>query len=89
MSAIYSSFRDVSGIITPGVAWLVLLAAPLSAIFAAGGAALGLAWAVAGSLHLRLGQPRSVALRPVAAVGLQPGRPAPGPAKEAAGELGL
>lgn len=30
MSAIYSSFRDVSGIMTPGAAWLVLLFAPLS-----------------------------------------------------------
>ena len=28
MSAIYSSFRDVSGIITPGAAWVVLLFFP-------------------------------------------------------------
>ena len=30
MAAVYSSFRDVSGILTPGVAWLVLLVAPAS-----------------------------------------------------------
>ncbi|MFE3836664.1 hypothetical protein [Pseudogemmobacter sonorensis] len=29
MSAVYSSFRDVSGIMTPGAAWLVLFVAPL------------------------------------------------------------
>ena len=27
MAAVYSSFRDVSGIVTPGVAWLLLIAA--------------------------------------------------------------
>lgn len=58
MSAIYSSYRDVSGIATPGVAWLVLLAAPISGIFAAAGAASLLAWGVAGRLHPRLGETR-------------------------------
>ena len=32
MSAVYASFRDVSGILTPGAAWAVLLVAPLPEI---------------------------------------------------------
>lgn len=58
MSAIYASYRDVSGILTPGVAWLVLLAAPISAVFLAGGAALVSAWVLARRLHPRLGSAR-------------------------------
>ena len=58
MAAVYSSFRDVSGIATPGMAWLVLWVAPLSAIFAASGLAFGAAYVVAGRLHRRLGTPR-------------------------------
>lgn len=58
MSAVYSSFRDVSGILTPGVAWLVLLVAPLQGIFAMAGLGLGIAFVVAGRLHPRLGTPR-------------------------------
>ena len=58
MSAVYSSFRDVSGILTPGAAWLVLLVAPLPGIFAAAGVGLLAAWAVAGRLHPRLGASR-------------------------------
>ena len=60
MSAIYSSFRDVSGIMTPGVAWLVLLVAPISGVFVAGGAGLVAAWVLANTLHPRLGQARVV-----------------------------
>lgn len=55
MAAVYSSFRDVSGILTPAAAWTVLLFAPLACIFAASGAAFGLCWALAGNLHPRLG----------------------------------
>jgi hypothetical protein len=58
MSAVYSSFRDVSGIATPGLAWLVLLVAPLSGIFAAAGVASLIAWRLAGKLHPRLGRAR-------------------------------
>ena len=58
MSAVYSSFRDVSGILTPGAAWLVLWVAPLPGIFIAAGAGLLASWAVAGRLHPRLGSPR-------------------------------
>ena len=59
MSAVYSSFRDVSGILTPGAAWLLLLVAPLSGIFALSGGALLLAWGLAGRLHPRLGLRRA------------------------------
>ena len=55
MAAVYSSFRDVSGILTPGAAYLVLLVFPLSGIFAASGAAFALCWWLAGNLHPRLG----------------------------------
>ncbi len=55
MSAVYSSFRDVSGILTPGAAWLVLFVAPLPGIFVAAGIGLVASWAVAGKLHPRLG----------------------------------
>lgn len=66
MSAVYSSFRDVSGIVTPGIAWLVLLVAPLPAVFAACAAGLGGAYALAGRLHPRLGEPRPSHGRPLA-----------------------
>ncbi len=58
MSAVYTSFRDVSGILTPGAAWLVLLVAPVPAVFAACAGGLGVAWAIAGRLHPRLGEQR-------------------------------
>ena len=58
MSAIYSSYRDVSGILTPGVAWLVLLVAPISGVFSAAGMACAIAWVIAGRLHPRLGNAR-------------------------------
>ena len=58
MSAVYSSFRDVSGILSPGAAWLVLLVAPITGIFAAGAVGLAAMVAVAGRLHPRLGEQR-------------------------------
>lgn len=58
MSAVYSSFRDVSGILTPGAAWLVLFVLPLPGIFAASAAGLFASWAIAGRLHPRLGVQR-------------------------------
>ena len=58
MSAIYASFRDVSGILTPGAAWLVLLVAPLSGVFTAGGVGLLCTWVLARKLHPRLGRAR-------------------------------
>jgi MFS family permease len=77
MSAIYSSFRDVSGIFTPGVAWLILLVAPISGIFAAAGGACLLAWGIAGQLHPRLGQKR---LQPVPDPAASGAGAIPGPA---------
>jgi len=58
MAAVYSSFRDVSGILTPGIAWLVLLAAPVAGTFVAAGLAMAGTAAVAARLHPRLGTPR-------------------------------
>lgn len=58
MSAVYSSFRDVSGILTPGAAWLVLFILPLPGIFAASAAGLLASWVIAGRMHPRLGVQR-------------------------------
>ncbi len=58
MAAVYSSFRDVSGILTPGAAYLVLLIAPVAGVFAACGAAMAVAWGIGGRLHPRLGARR-------------------------------
>lgn len=58
MAAVYSSFRDVSGIMAPGLAWGVLLVAPLAGIFAATAGAMAGCYVIAGKLHPRLGNPR-------------------------------
>lgn len=58
MAAVYSSFRDVSGIATPAMAWAVLSVAPLAAIFAATGLAFAATFAVAAKVHPRLGMAR-------------------------------
>lgn len=58
MAAVYASFRDVSGIFTPALASVVLLAAPLSWIFAAMAVPLGGCWLLAGTLHPKLGHKR-------------------------------
>ncbi len=70
MSAVYSSFRDVSGILTPGLAWVVLQFSPLAGVFAMGGCALLAAWWVAGHIHPDLGVPGSQRVRPGLAPGL-------------------
>ena len=72
MSAVYSSFRDVSGILTPGIAWLVLQFSPLAGVFAAGGAALLAAWLVAGRMHPELGVPGARRVRARAGVSAGP-----------------
>ena len=56
MSAVYSSFRDVSAIITPGASALVLLVAPLAMVFAFGGSLLLFSWMIGGKLNPRLGE---------------------------------
>lgn len=71
MAAVYASFRDVSGILTPGAAWLVLLVAPVAGIFAATGAAAVGAALLARRLHPRLGARRPSHGRPL------PGEAAP------------
>jgi len=63
MSAVYSTFRDVSGIVGPAVAWLVLQFSPVAGVFAAAGLALLTAWAVAGHLHPQLGVPPAQRVR--------------------------
>jgi len=55
MAAVYSSFRDVSGIATPGIAWLVLQVLPLAGVFAAIGLMLFGAWGLAGRQHPQIG----------------------------------
>jgi hypothetical protein len=67
MSAVYSTFRDVSGVVTPGVARLVLAVAPLPFVFAAAAAALAATAGLATRLNPRLG-----------AKGLKPPQPAVG-----------
>ncbi len=61
MAAVYASFRDASGIVTPAVAGLLLTVAPVAAVFAACGVGMGAAYAIAGRLHPRLGAPRQLA----------------------------
>lgn len=63
MSAVYSTFRDVSGIVGPAIAWVVLQFSPVAGVFAAAGLALLGAWAVAGRLHPQLGVPGALRVR--------------------------
>lgn len=62
MSAVYSSFRDFSGILSPALAWVVLQFSPVAGVFAMAGVCLLAGWVVAGYLHPHLGVPG--ALRP-------------------------
>jgi ACDE family multidrug resistance protein len=58
MAAVYASFRDVAGILAPGTAWVVLLALPVSGVFAASGISLLAAFGLASRVHPRLGRAR-------------------------------
>lgn len=58
MAAVYASYRDVAGLLTPGVAWLVLLALPVAGVFAAAGVGLLATAGLARRLHPRLGAGR-------------------------------
>lgn len=62
MSAVYSTFRDVSGVVAPGVARIVLLVAPLPAIFVATALGLFATAFLAAQLHPRLGNRNTGAL---------------------------
>jgi hypothetical protein len=61
MAAVYSTFRDVSGILSPAIGGAILLVAPVAATFAACGAGMAAAWALAGTVHPRLGERRGPA----------------------------
>ena len=63
MAAVYSSFRDASGILSPALAWVVLQFVPVAGVFAAGGGMLLAAWAVGGRLHPQLGVPGAQRVR--------------------------
>jgi len=63
MSAVYSSFRDVSGILSPALAWAVLQYSPVAGVFAAAGTLLVLAWVLSGQLHPQLGVPGALRVR--------------------------
>jgi hypothetical protein len=64
---VYSSFRDVSGIVTPGLGAVILLFAPIQGVFAVVGLGLFGMYLLAGRLHPMLGvapagRPRRAAL---------------------------
>lgn len=64
MSAVYSTYRDVSGVITPGAASLLLIIAPLHAMFSLTAVSLfGCAY-LATRLHPRLGNKREAPISP-------------------------
>ena len=52
-----------AGILSPGIAWLVLQFFPVIGVFAVAGLALLAAWLVAGKLHPELGVPGAERLR--------------------------
>ena len=58
MAAVYSTFRDVSAVVAPGFARVILIFTPLSGVFLAGGAVLLLCAGVAKTLHPRMGKKR-------------------------------
>ncbi len=60
MSAVYSTYRDVSGVISPGVARVVLMFAPLPGVFAVTAIALVSTALLAKNLHPRLGAKRQI-----------------------------
>jgi hypothetical protein len=59
MSAVYSTFRDIAAVATPGLVWLVLQVAPLPVVFGVAGMLLLSAWWVSGFVHPNLGVPAS------------------------------
>jgi hypothetical protein len=59
MSAVYSTFRDIAAVATPGLVWLVLQVAPLPVVFGVAGVLLLSAWWVSGFVHPNLGVPSS------------------------------
>jgi ACDE family multidrug resistance protein len=64
MSAVYSTFRDIAAVATPGLVWVVLQVAPLPVVFGVAGLLLLSAWWVSGFVHPNLGVPASQRQRP-------------------------
>ncbi len=58
MAAVYSTFRDVSAVVAPAFARVILIFSPLSGVFLAGGAVLFMCAGIALKLHPRLGKRR-------------------------------
>ena len=69
MSAVYSTFRDVSNVVTPAIGSLVLLIAPLGGVFLLMGGLFASASLLASTLPARLGKARLHSPPPVAAFG--------------------
>ena len=63
MSAVYSTYRDVSSVITPGTVSLVLMLAPLKAVFGITAACFLGCVLVARKLHPRLGVEREKTIK--------------------------
>ncbi len=61
MSAVYSTFRDVSNVLGPGIARITLVFLPLTAVFAVFGAGLLFTSLLAKTLHPRLGKKKTKA----------------------------
>lgn len=61
MSAVYSTFRDLSGAVAPGLVRGVLIFAPVSAAFAVAGVAMLAVVPLAMKLHPKLGQKKAPA----------------------------
>ncbi len=62
MAAVYSTFRDISAVITPGAGRAILAVGPLSVVFGACGLGLFVCWLAAGKLNPRLGRKRQQAI---------------------------
>lgn len=62
MAAVYSTFRDVSAVVTPGVGRAILAIGPLPAVFTACGLGLFACWVTAGKLNPALGRKRRAAI---------------------------
>lgn len=58
MAAVYSTFRDVSAVISPALAWGVLILLPVQYVFVASGICLLTCVLIAIKLHPRLGRKR-------------------------------
>jgi len=65
MSAVYSTYRDVSGVLTPGAASLLLIVAPLQMMFGLTAISLIACTYLATKLHPRLGTRKLITSQPL------------------------